>query len=150
MNPLNSVNPTADTPVDVAAAIEPVAAFWAAHAARRPIAVHSSGTTGQSRTIVRSTASWVDSFGLAAARLDLSSAGRFYIPGPLSATMNLFPPPPPPPCRLPRRRRRGVVVAGSCRGYALHADSVRTWAGPGFWALVSWARGAGRRRRAAR
>lgn len=90
MNPLNSVNPTADTPVDVAAAIEPVAAFWAAHAARRPIAVHSSGTTGQSRTIVRSTASWVDSFGLAAARLDLSSAGRFYIPGPLSATMNLF------------------------------------------------------------
>lgn len=90
MNLLNGVNRCDGEPVDVAAAPDPVAAFWHAHRNARPIAVHTSGTTGRPRTILRSTASWTDSFGFAAARLGLSQTSRFHIPGPLSATMNLF------------------------------------------------------------
>lgn len=77
--------------VDVLTCPEPVAAFWQAHADGRDIALATSGTTaGQPRVIVRSTASWVGSFGACAARLGLGPECRFWIPGPLRATMNLF------------------------------------------------------------
>ncbi|WOP18253.1 AMP-binding enzyme [Raineyella sp. LH-20] len=70
---------------------DPVAAFWQAHHSGRDIALSTSGTTsGTARTIIRSTASWVDSFDLCARRLALGSADRFWVPGPLTATMNLF------------------------------------------------------------
>ncbi len=87
--PLN-VGDADRSPVDIAAQTDPVAVFWHAHRRGRRVLVHTSGTTGQPRTIVRSTASWVDSFGLVAARLGLTPQSRFHIPGPLSATMNLF------------------------------------------------------------
>lgn len=90
MNLVNSVKDAGRTAVDVAAYSDPVAAFWWAHRHGRPIAVHTSGTTGRPRTILRSTASWVDSFGPAAERLGITSSSRFHIPGALTATMNLF------------------------------------------------------------
>lgn len=70
---------------------DPVTAFWRAHREGRDVALATSGTSsGASREIVRSTASWVDSFDACADRLELGGSGRFWIPGPLSATMNLF------------------------------------------------------------
>ncbi|WP_300080366.1 o-succinylbenzoate--CoA ligase [Propioniciclava sp.] len=70
---------------------DPVAAFDAAHAAGRRVAVRTSGTSaGRPRTLVRTTASWVDSFAPVAGRLGLGSTDRLWIPGPLDATMNLF------------------------------------------------------------
>ena len=69
---------------------DPVAAFWEAHRNGVPVELTTSGTSGSPRTIVRTTASWVDSFPLVARRLDLTSSDRFWIPGPLASTMNLF------------------------------------------------------------
>ncbi|WP_194793148.1 AMP-binding enzyme [Raineyella fluvialis] len=70
---------------------DPVAAFWQAHREGADIALATSGTTsGTPRTIVRTTASWVDSFPACAQRLQLQTSSRFWIPGPLAATMNLF------------------------------------------------------------
>ncbi|MEL4505300.1 o-succinylbenzoate--CoA ligase [Luteococcus sp. H138] len=78
-------------PVDVLACPDPVEAFWRSHAERRLIALATSGTSaGQPRVIVRSTDSWVGSFDACAARLGLGRGSRFWIPGPLHATMNLF------------------------------------------------------------
>lgn len=50
----------------------------------------SSGTSGTSRRVVRTTASWVDSFGTVAGLAGLTDRSRVWVPGPLSATMNLF------------------------------------------------------------
>lgn len=70
---------------------DPVAAFWRAHRSGSDVALSTSGTgSGTPRTIIRSTGSWVDSFPACARRLDLGPADRFWIPGPLAATMNLF------------------------------------------------------------
>ncbi|MEA5154238.1 o-succinylbenzoate--CoA ligase [Raineyella sp.] len=70
---------------------DPVTAFWAAHRGGLDVALSTSGTSsGTPRVIVRSTASWVDSFEACARRLGLTAAGRIWIPGPLTATMNLF------------------------------------------------------------
>lgn len=78
-------------PVAVLAATDPVAAFWGAHRTGRDIALSTSGTSsGAARTIIRSTASWVDSFDACVRRLALGPGDRFWIPGPLTATMNLF------------------------------------------------------------
>ena len=40
--------------------------------------------------MVRTTGSWVDSFGTVAALSGLDPASRVWVPGPLAATMNLF------------------------------------------------------------
>lgn len=70
---------------------DPVAAFWRAHDTGRDVALATSGTSsGSPRVIVRSTSSWVDSFPGCAERLDLAATSRFWVPGPLTATMNLF------------------------------------------------------------
>lgn len=70
---------------------DPVAAFGDAHRRGLDVALSTSGTSsGTPRVIVRSTASWVDSFEACARRLGLTASGRFWIPGPLAATMNLF------------------------------------------------------------
>ena len=50
----------------------------------------SSGSTGVGRAVRRSTASWVDSFATVAQLCGLSSSARVWVPGPLTATMNLF------------------------------------------------------------
>lgn len=78
------------SPIVLTSAADPVAAFWQAHRIGAPIAVHTSGTSQTPRTVLRSTASWFDSFDLVAHRIKLTSQSRFAIPGPLAATMNLF------------------------------------------------------------
>lgn len=77
-------------PVDVLAAADPVAAVLAAHRDGRSIAVRTSGTTSRPRAVVRSTASWWDSFPAVTALTGLHAAARLWLPGPLHASMNLF------------------------------------------------------------
>ena len=76
--------------VDVAAAADPVAAVLDAHDRGDLLALRTSGTSGRARSVVRTTASWFDSFGHVTRLLDLEPGSRVWVPGPLSATMNLF------------------------------------------------------------
>jgi long-chain acyl-CoA synthetase len=78
------------SPVDVLGAPDPVAAVLTAHAEGTPIAVRTSGTTSSPRLVVRSTASWVDSFPAVTALTGLDAGSRLWLPGPLHASMNLF------------------------------------------------------------
>ena len=77
-------------PTDLLAARDPVGSFAKAHREGRLVALHTSGTTGQSRRIVRTTSSWVDSFPYVSTLLGLDTSSRVWIPGPLTSTMNLF------------------------------------------------------------
>jgi acyl-CoA synthetase (AMP-forming)/AMP-acid ligase II len=54
------------------------------------VALGTSGTTGASRSVLRSCASWADSFGHVSVLTGIDSGSRVWVPGPLSATMNLF------------------------------------------------------------
>ncbi len=81
---------TAETPCRILDASDPVTAFLEAHRRGRLIALPTSGTTGRPRHVVRSTASWVDSFPTVTVLTGWDAAARVWIPGPLSATMNLF------------------------------------------------------------
>lgn len=69
---------------------DPVAAFTAAHRAGTLIGLPTSGTTGRPRTVVRTTTSWVCSFKAVSELARLGAGARVWIPGPLTATMNLF------------------------------------------------------------
>lgn len=77
-------------PVDMLAADDPVAAFVDAAGSGRDIALPTSGTSARPRTVVRSTASWVDSFATISELIGLGRSSRVWVPGPLTATMNLF------------------------------------------------------------
>ena len=77
-------------PVDVGSARDPVAAVLDAHAAGRRIALRTSGTTGLPRSVVRTPESWVRSFEHVAALTAMDPASQVWLPGPLTATMNLF------------------------------------------------------------
>ncbi len=77
-------------PVPVLDADDPVVAFGEVAAAGGRLALPTSGTSGPARVVVRSTRSWTDSFEAVARLTDLSSTSRVWIPGPLTATMNLF------------------------------------------------------------
>ncbi len=85
--PLSDTGPA---PVDVGSAADPVAAVLAAHEAGRRIALRTSGTTGRPRAVVRTTESWVASFGHVAMLTGLERRSRLWLPGPLTATLNLF------------------------------------------------------------
>lgn len=67
-----------------------MAAFVDADRSGHLIALPTSGTSGRPRTIVRSTTSWTDSFGAFSELTGTSAASRVWIPGPVTATMNLF------------------------------------------------------------
>lgn len=67
-----------------------MAVFLAAHAAGERVALATSGTSGNVRTVVRTTDSWTSSFEAVGALTGLTSTSRVWVPGPLSATMNLF------------------------------------------------------------
>ncbi len=71
-------------------AADPVAAFLEAHAAGGSVSLATSGTSGTRRSVVRTTESWVSSFEAVARLTGLTSASRVWVPGPLTATMNLF------------------------------------------------------------
>jgi acyl-CoA synthetase (AMP-forming)/AMP-acid ligase II len=79
-----------DTAVDVALAEDPVAAVLDAHDRGGLIALRTSGTTSGPRAVVRTTASWIDSFVHVSELAGIEPSSRICVPGPLSATMNLF------------------------------------------------------------
>jgi len=54
------------------------------------VALGTSGTSGTPRAVVRSTGSWVDSFAQVSALTGIDERSRVWVPGPLTATMNLF------------------------------------------------------------
>jgi len=54
------------------------------------VALPTSGTSGRVRTVVRTTASWVDSFPAVCDLAGLGTGAGIWVPGPLSATMNLY------------------------------------------------------------
>jgi long-chain acyl-CoA synthetase len=62
----------------------------AAYRAGGRISVLTSGTTGRPRRIVRTAASWVDSFAAVSDLAGLTASSRAWVPGPLTATMNLY------------------------------------------------------------
>lgn len=76
--------------VDVLAADAPLDAFFDADVRGAAIALRTSGTSGSARTVVRTTRSWVDSFPHVSALAGLDATSRVWVPGPLTASMNLF------------------------------------------------------------
>ena len=74
----------------VDAAADPVAAVLDAHERGELIALRTSGTTSAPRAVVRTTGSWVDSFPHVSRLTGIDGTARVWVPGPLSATMNLF------------------------------------------------------------
>jgi acyl-CoA synthetase (AMP-forming)/AMP-acid ligase II len=74
----------------VAEAADPVAAVLDAHERGELIALRTSGTTSEPRSVVRTTDSWIDSFPHVSRLAGIGTDARVWIPGPLSATMNLF------------------------------------------------------------
>lgn len=74
----------------IGAAADPVGAVLAAHERGELIALQTSGTTSSPRAVVRTTDSWFDSFGQVSQLAGLDRHARVWVPGPLSATMNLF------------------------------------------------------------
>lgn len=77
-------------PLDLLACADPVHGFRAAQAEGRLIALRSSGTTDSPRVVVRTTASWADSFDAVSELCAMSADARTWIPGPVSASMNAF------------------------------------------------------------
>src|SRR4051812_47197480 len=75
---------------DVGSAEDPVGAVLDAHAAGGLIAVRTSGSTSRPRSVVRTAASWVESFPAVSRLTGIDSSSRVWVPGPLTATMNLF------------------------------------------------------------
>lgn len=77
-------------PVRVTRAANPVAAVKEAHEHGRRIVLETSGTTGRSRSVVRSTGSWWSSLPAYGELTGVGPGARVWVPGPLDATMNLF------------------------------------------------------------
>lgn len=69
---------------------DPVSALLAAHRAGGLVSLGTSGTTARPRKVIRTAASWVDSFPVVAELIGLTERSRAWVPGPLGATMNLF------------------------------------------------------------
>lgn len=66
------------------------AALRAAYARGGSIRLATSGTSGRPRQVIRTAASWVDSFPVVAGLCDLSAADRVWVPGPAEASMNAY------------------------------------------------------------
>lgn len=77
-------------PLDLLACSDPVAAFFDAHRAHRLLALRTSGTSSAPRTVVRTTDSWTGSFARVSELTGIGAGSRVWIPGPVTATMNLF------------------------------------------------------------
>lgn len=61
-----------------------------AYAAGGTIELATSGTSGRPRRVVRTAASWVDSFAVVAGLCGLQPDSRAWVPGPTSASMNAY------------------------------------------------------------
>jgi long-chain acyl-CoA synthetase len=75
---------------EIASAADPVTAVLDAHERGELISLQTSGTTSRPRSVVRTTASWVDSFPHVSRLAEIDRSSRVWVPGPLAATMNLF------------------------------------------------------------
>jgi acyl-CoA synthetase (AMP-forming)/AMP-acid ligase II len=155
---------------------DPVAAVLAAHEAGRSLALATSGTsTGASREVLRSTESWWSSFAAYTSLARLTPGSRLWVPGPTSATMNLFalvharvtgvtvvegPVTATAACLTPAQLRRAmpdlrpgtvVVVAGAALPTSLaaraeaHGIEIEHYYGAAELSFVSWASGDGLR-----
>jgi long-chain acyl-CoA synthetase len=86
--------PSASDAISEATALDqcadPAAAVLSAYRDGGLISVLTSGTTGRPRRIVRTAASWVDSFAAVSDLAGLTAASRAWVPGTLAATMNLY------------------------------------------------------------
>ena len=71
------------------------------------MSLRTSGTTARPREVIRTAASWVDSFPVVADLIGLTESSRAWVPGPIGATMNLY-----------------AAALATCRGASL-ADSPR-------------------------
>lgn len=65
-------------------------ALRAAYLVGDTIRLATTGTSGRPRWVVRTAASWVDSFSVVAALCGLSAASRVWVPGPREASMNAY------------------------------------------------------------
>jgi long-chain acyl-CoA synthetase len=72
------------------AAVHDVAGWLDAHARGAPVTLATSGTSGPPRAVVRTTESWVRSFGHVSRLTGIGLASQVWVPGPMTATMNLF------------------------------------------------------------
>lgn len=141
-----------DRPIDPCASADPVAAVLSARDAGADLSLRTSGSTSGStsgaRRVVRSTESWWSSFRAYSQLAGVGPGARLWLPGPLTATMNLFaavharvsgaqlvdePSRATHACLTPAQlARRGealrpgahVVVAGDALSPALHDDAV--------------------------
>ena len=75
---------------DLSAAADPVAAFRLAGSRGEPVALRTSGSTRTPRRVLRSTRSWVASFGAVSSLAGIGPDSRVWVPGPLTASMNVF------------------------------------------------------------
>jgi acyl-CoA synthetase (AMP-forming)/AMP-acid ligase II len=75
---------------EIASEADPVAAVLDAHDRGELIALRTSGTVRKPRAVVRTTRSWTDSFPQVSRLTGIDGHARVWVPGPLSATMNLF------------------------------------------------------------
>lgn len=75
---------------DVGAMADPVAEVLAAYAADELISLRTSGSSGRPRSVIRTAASWVDSFPAVSRLTGIDSSSVVWVPGPYAATMNLF------------------------------------------------------------
>jgi long-chain acyl-CoA synthetase len=75
--------------IDVLAAPAPLTVLATA-APDDLLAFRTAGTAGQARTVVRISRSWTASYPHVSTLLDMTRASRVWVPGPLSASMNLF------------------------------------------------------------
>ena len=66
------------------------AALRSAYATGDTIRVATSGTSGAPRWVVRTAASWVDSFAVVARLCGLGQGSRAWVPGPVTASMNAY------------------------------------------------------------
>lgn len=90
MSPPSPASELRSDVVALDAQADPVRALVAAYRAGGRVSLPTAGTTGRPRRVVRTALSWVDSFAPAAALAGLTRAGTVWVPGPLSATMNLY------------------------------------------------------------
>jgi long-chain acyl-CoA synthetase len=81
---------SAPEPRDLLVSADPAREFWAAHESGQRIALRTSGTTAAPRVVVRTTASWIDSFEAVTQLTRMTDTSMVWIPGPPAATMNLF------------------------------------------------------------
>lgn len=77
-------------PVDPLDSDDPVHAFHRARDEGRLLSLRTSGTTARPRRVLRTTDSWERSFAHVSALTGIDPSSRVWVPGPTSATMNLF------------------------------------------------------------